>query len=214
MWTLLIGTALSSDLVEAESTRARADREVDEVLARFAHEPSVEQVQAWAVERVRASDLTLDGWLRSSRGFAALPEFRVEYRFDDGWDQDFSYRALDGFVDSPDDTLFASLEDAGRDQDHSVKLRATWDLDELVMSSERIRVLNEVQDLVKLRNDVLSEVTRVYFERRRLQARGVVSAGGSVADRVRDELRVRELTARLDALTGGRFSDELSRDGR
>jgi hypothetical protein len=50
-------------------------------------------------------------------------------------------------------------------------------------------------------------VIRLYFERRRLKAEALASDASDVAPaRVRVELRIQEVEAELDALTGGAFS--------
>ncbi len=77
------------------------------------------------------------------------------------------------------------------------------------MSSEQIRVINESQDIVKLRDKVLDEVTRLYFDRRRLQVELLLSPAGDLRTQLENELRLQELTANLDALTGGSFSASL-----
>ena len=79
------------------------------------------------------------------------------------------------------------------------------------MSSEQIRVINEAQDIVKLRDRVLDEVTRLYFDRRRLQVDILLDTGADLRSRIENELRLQELTANLDALTGGTFSASLPR---
>ena len=106
------------------------------------------------------------------------------------------------------------INDADQGQYQEYKVRLVWDLDKLVMSSERIRVINEAQDLVKLRDKVLSEVTRLYFERRRLQVERLLAPKADLMARVREELRLMELTANIDALTGGAFSAALTSSGR
>jgi hypothetical protein len=53
---------------------------------------------------------------------------------------------------------------------------------------------------------VLEEVTRVYFDRRELQVAMLLDPADTLEGRVALELELQELTARLDALTGGRFS--------
>lgn len=184
---------------------------VDEVMAEFANEPTVLQVQQWAGDNARLNPREVDRWMSSSRTFALLPEVRVEYRIRDGWDQGFQYYPLDGLIDDPNDQVFDLLDDAGRDQDRTFIARATWDLDKLIMSSERIRVINEAQDVVKLRDKVLTEVTRLYFERRRLQVEMLLRPKSDVYALAKDQLRLMELTANLDALTGGTFSEALRR---
>ena len=57
--------------------------------------------------------------------------------------------------------------------------------------------------MVQLRNDIVNEVTRVYFERRRLQIELLREPPESEAKLIETELRVRELTANIDGLTGG-----------
>ena len=64
----------------------------------------------------------------------------------------------------------------------------------------------------QLLEKVLGEVTRLYFERRRLQVDMLLNPKSDLLGQVKDELRLRELTANVDALTGGRFSAGLSGD--
>lgn len=181
-----------------------------EVLAEFAHEPTVQQVQAWATEYTNLSPRLVAGWMGASRSFAALPQLTLEYRLKDGWDQDFRYvDELGNELETSDQEPFAVLDDAGADQDVQYTVRARWELSELIMSSERIRIISEAQDIVKLRDKVLSEVTRLYFERRRVQAETLLSPRSDVLGQVKEQLKLLELTANLDALTGGAFSHAL-----
>lgn len=184
-----------------------------DVLASFDGEPDVGVVHHWTSEYARVRPESVDKWLRASRAFAALPQFRVEYRLKDDWQNDFRYYDDNGqppVTDFPESTPVKTDSDVG--QDRTLLLRATWDLDKLVMSSEQIRVINEAQDVVKLREKVLGEVTRLYFERRRLQVDMLLNPKSDLLGQVKDELRLRELTANVDALTGGRFSAGLSGD--
>ncbi|HMV69809.1 MAG TPA: helix-hairpin-helix domain-containing protein [Myxococcota bacterium] len=180
---------------------------VADVLASFDHEPKVEEVQRWASEYAKVQPELVDRWLAASRGFAALPQLRVSYGLDDNYDNDFDYYDEFGLPPTSDDTPTTDVQTAASvGQRRSIDVVATWDLDKIVMSSEQIRVINEAQDIVKLREKVLGEVTRLYFERRRLQVDVLLNPKVDLAGQVKDELRLRELTANLDAYTGGRFS--------
>ena len=77
------------------------------------------------------------------------------------------------------------------------------------MSSEQIRVLNESQKAVKIREKLMDEVTRLYFDRRRLQVEGLLNPPSSLNDEIEHVLRLQEFTANLDALTGGAFSASI-----
>lgn len=65
--------------------------------------------------------------------------------------------------------------------------------------------------MVQLRDDILDEVTSLYFQRRRLQIELLRSPASGIEERLEKELRLQELTADIDALTGGYLSERLER---
>jgi hypothetical protein len=146
-----------------------AAESVESVLARFAHEPSIQQVHRWATAEAHASPEQVRRWLRQSRSFAALPELTIDGRVRLDWDHGFDYADPYGAEPLLDDELVTVPVDVDQGWTEELQVRLRWQLGDLVMSSERIRVLSEAQDVVKLRDQVLAEVTRAYFERRRLQ---------------------------------------------
>ena len=84
----------------------------------------------------------------------------------------------------------------------------SWDLGDLVWSTDQTTIDSRSKLMVELREDVLDQVTRLYFERRRLQAELAADALEPAAE-FDKQLRVDELTALLDAFTGGKFSSKL-----
>jgi hypothetical protein len=64
--------------------------------------------------------------------------------------------------------------------------------------------------MVQLRDDILDEVTRTYFERRRLQVEAMLFDEKDLQKEIERYLRIQELTANLDALTGGYFSEHIN----
>ena len=192
-------------------TKGKNYQSPNEVLAEFDHEPSVQMVQGWATRYAKLNPELVDRWMRASHTFAALPSLQVEYRLRSDWDQDFRYVTPEGGTVGPGDSPIDVLEDGGLGQDQFYTVRARWDLNELVMSSESIRVINESQDIVKLRDKVLSDVTQLYFERRRVQVDMLLSPSDDLQSQVKDQIRLMELTASIDAYTGGRFTESLAR---
>jgi hypothetical protein len=181
-------------------------------MAQFANEPTVQQVQLWANEYANTSPRQVERWLAQSVTFATLPQVGLEYRLRNDWDEGFDYQNQDG--GSPlvgEQNIQAVAQDADQGQTQEYKVQLDWELDKLVMSSEKIRIISEAQDIVKLRDKVLSEVTRLYFERRRLQVERLIAPKTDLMARVKDELRMMELTANIDALTGGAFSGGTQR---
>jgi hypothetical protein len=181
----------------------------EQVLAQFQGEPTIQQVHAWANDYANTSPLQVQRWLTQSVTFATLPEVTLEYRLQNDYDQGFEYQNADGADPVAGDQVVAVSEDADQGQTQYYTVRLNWELDRLIMSSEKIRVINEAQDIVKLRDKVLAEATRLYFERRRLQVDRLLMPKTDVMARVKDELRLLELTANLDAITGGAFSGGL-----
>ena len=181
---------------------------VDEVLAHFAGEPDVGAVQAMAMSYTKTNPELVEGWLKASRTAFGLPAVTLSYDKDLDDYNTWNYLDLDGNGSVETDEF--QLYNSRADDDDSFGVRLAWRLDKIVMSSERIRVINEAQDIVKLRDKILEDVTRLYFDRRRLQVEQVLSPPGDLRTQLKNELRLQELTANIDALTGGRFSAELS----
>ncbi|MDP2306694.1 MAG: hypothetical protein Q8P18_11785 [Pseudomonadota bacterium] len=194
MIPFLLALALQAPAVAAEF------RTVDEVLARFENEPNVRAVQEMVLEYSKTDPRYVEEWMSASKNAAWLPELKVTYDYDNGYDYDYLYEI------NPQ----GELDKSGVDNDHGVQVYAKWRLDRLVMSSDRIRVISETQDIVKLRDKVLEEVTRLYFDRRRLQVDLLLNAPADLKTQVKNEMRLQELTAQIDAYTGGRFSSAAS----
>ena len=208
--SLRTGTALEVRIRPREADMAFTS--ASDVLGRFKHEPTVNQVQMWAADYANISPERVKRWLSQSSTFAALPEVQLTYYVRDDYDQGFEYFDENGLDPrSPDSNPAAVIQDADSGRQTEYRVRLTFDLDKLIMSSERIRVINEAQDIVKLRDQVLGEVTRLYFERRRLQAERLLAPKSDPLALVKEELRLMELTANIDALTGGAFSAGVAR---
>jgi hypothetical protein len=65
--------------------------------------------------------------------------------------------------------------------------------------------------VVQLRNDILDELNKIYFERRKVKMELAHFSQQDPKKDLEKRLRLEELTASLDALTGGYFSQH-SRD--
>jgi hypothetical protein len=172
-------------------------------MAEFAAEPDVQATQAMALAYTKTNPELVDGWLRASRQAYMLPKLNLQYEHEDDQSQDYEY-TING-----DGDLVPEEDGLDIDRDDKIVVKLEWRLDKLIMSSEQIRVINESQDIVKLRDKVLDEVTRLYFDRRRLQVDLLLNPSSSLKTRIDNELRLQELTANLDALTGGAFSASL-----
>ena len=162
---------------------------------RFGDEPTIQQVHRWAVDYAEVSPDKIKNWRALAGKRALLPDLSVGMDRGDGevfhWDTGTS----------PDTLL------KGRDF-LSWDVSLSWDLGDLVWSTDQTTIDSRSKLMVELREDVLDQVTRLYFERRRLQAELAADALEPAAE-FDKQLRVDELTALLDAFTGGKFSSKL-----
>ena len=90
----------------------------------------------------------------------------------------------------------------------------TWDLGQFIYSDDQTNIDVRSKLMVELRDQILDDVTRSYFERRRLQVELMTDPPSEPKGQLAKELRIQELTAILDGLTGGWFSHELERTSR
>jgi len=200
---LLPEITTGGDLVVREGQQIPADA-VRQILDRYAHEPTIREVQEAAITYSRSHPDTVDSWRARARTSALLPQFQSRVRTD--FDRDSRTRTN---LDAADAVVVTD------DNDNSLLLevRATWDLDRVVFNPDELGVWRETMRMANLRDRVVDEVTRRYYERRRLQIDLELTPPTNVADRVRKELRIQELTADIDAVTGGWFSKKLKKAG-
>jgi hypothetical protein len=103
------------------------------------------------------------------------------------------------------------LTDRDRDRGdfYGVSLTLSWDLGDIAYEPEVIDVSRETREVIELRDDVLDEITQLYFERRRILA-ALAAADPLAADTTGLRLRAAELAAGIDAWTGGWFSERVN----
>ena len=138
------------------------------------------------------------------RGWLPRFEIRGSYGGWDSWrrdhDEAFTYGAARLFLDRED----------GRNRDFGASTALVWDLGDLAYHPESLDVSKEAREIIELRDDVLDEVTQLYFERRRALQEFDSDASLPAAEAARLRLRADELGSGLDAWTGGWWSRALS----
>lgn len=157
--------------------------------------PSIGQVQRAAIQYAEVSPEKITRWRALARVKALLPRLTVDL------DRDRN-RTVASATSGGKTTFSIGPED----ESLSVGLSLTWDFGELIWNPDQTSIDSRSRLTVKLRKEILEEVTKLYFERKRLLAEfGANPTEDEVLQRER-QLRVGELTAQLDALTGGYFS--------
>ena len=162
----------------------------------FNHEPGINEVHQLAIDYAEVNHEKISNWRILARKKALLPDLSV------GLDRSATDLFHWDTGSSPD-----KLQ-RGRDFiDWDVSM--SWDLSDLVWSTDQTTIDSRSKLMVELREDILDEVTRLYFERRRIQTELVIDHALDPRLKIDQEMRIAELTALIDALTGGEFSKKI-----
>lgn len=191
--TLLATLALAA-AASAQPRRAD-DPEVRAALDALQREPSIRTVQQAALRFYEVSPETVSSLRRRAAAKSLAPEISTGYR----------YNSTDALLDQFDlvggDPDAPALVDAAEAKVHEVEVVATWNLPRLVFNPEVL----DVASLGVLQKELMKEVTELYYTRRRLQVDLILAPPQDPATRISRELRLEELTAKLDGMTGGLF---------
>jgi len=186
----------SISFVFADENAASLENQTQDILKKFAGEPTIRDVQNAAIEYAEVNPAKIKEWRDSAAKKALLPNVSVglDRYATDYWHWDSGTNP---------DTLQKGKDVVCWD------VRMAWDLGDLIWSSDQTSIDTRSKLMVELRDDIMNEVTRTYFERRRLQINLAALPIQDLKLSIEKELRLQELTADIDALTGGYFSKQL-----
>ncbi|MBO5753813.1 MAG: hypothetical protein J6S69_09040 [Proteobacteria bacterium] len=189
-----------------------AAQEEQEIMARFAHEPTIEETQAAAVEYIGLSAERLEGLYSRAGGSNALPKslyYELQYR-----DKDTDRPQKEYNYNDPASNDWATFKQKEYHQDEVYlqhKMRAQWDLSRVVYNPDQLRVVSQMNSATKTRDSLLKAVTKTYFARRKLQIDLMLNPPSDITEKLEMDLRLQEMTAQLDAQTGGWFSKNIKK---
>ena len=187
-------------------------QDAESIMAQFNHEPTIEATQQAAIAYAGLSSERLEGMYDRAGGSHALPKilsYEFTYR-----DQDRDQPQQVFTYENGDTKTWKSLKKTTYEQDTDYmqhRAKAQWDLTGLVYNSDQLRVVSQMNTAAKTRDSILKEVTKTYFQRRKAQIDMITNPPKDVAGMLNAELKIQELTATLDALTGGWFSRQLKK---
>jgi len=186
--------------VAAQEYRTISQYSADNLLDLFSKEPTVGDVQRAAIRYNDVGNGKIQRWHAASRLKALVPDISINkglsthntIDMDRGGTND-----RDFYVLGPDSTS------------RSDSLNFGWDLKDLVWSTDQTSIDSREKLMVELREDIVSEVTRLYFERRRLLMELFLNRPAAKKDYLESLLRIDEITSYIDGLTDGYLSKEL-----
>jgi photosystem II stability/assembly factor-like uncharacterized protein len=183
-----------------DSMALQGENRSREILAYFQKEPTIQKLQEVAMRYAEVHPEKISQWRKQASRSAWIPSLNVGY--DKGTDETVE---LDrGGTNDPDTFIIGPKED---DRDFSIDL--TWDLSELIWNPDQTSIDNRSKLMVQLREDLLSQLTHLYFARRRLQIKSLLNPTRDLAEEMDLETQIQEYTASIDALTGSYLSRSL-----
>ncbi len=110
------------------------------------------------------------------------------------------------FIDRNQDNLLLKRvipDDVMERRTFYIELRAIWSLGQLFWARTEANFVAQLRILRNLRNKLITRVIRLYYARRRLQLRLLTRPPRSLERYMRKLLKIQELTAYLDGMSGG-----------
>ncbi len=161
-------------------------------------EPSIVELHRAAVRYAEVEPNKITNWRRQAAIKALLPEVSVGYDKDvDSTVTSSTSSGKTSYTIGPDDTSYG--------WDFSVK----WDLGDLVYNDDQTSIDSRSKLMVQLRNDVLEQLNTAYFERKKLQKQLDKIPDKTSEAYLEREIKIEELTAQIDGLTGGYLSRNI-----
>lgn len=187
--------------VNSENTFEYPRIDYEEFKDQFNYEPSIEEIHRLAVDYAEVHPDKIKEWRAGAKNKAWFPSLDIGVDGGRGLTRNDSVFGSSSSGGShyigPDDK--SSSEDLGWD------VSLSWDLADVIWNSDQTTIDGRSKLMVELREDILNQVTRLYYERRRLQAE-LLAAGEDPRAAFDRKMRIDELTALIDGLTGGEFS--------
>lgn len=164
------------------------------------YEPKIRDVQEAAIRYAEVSPEKISQWRKKAAKKALLPQVSV------GLDRNSTdlWHWEGGSTTKTDDDILRRGKDS---VDWDVSL--SWNLSDLIWNDAQTSIDVRSKLMVELRDNILDQVNKLYFERLRVKSELDSLAIEDRNKRFDKQLKLEELTASLDALTSGYYSEQL-----
>jgi len=164
--------------------------------ALFAGEPTFRQLQKAAIDFAEVNPEKIKNWRTQARLKALMP--KVSCGMDSNRSTNYQI-----YTSATKDYVVGGPDDISGGWDFSI----SWDLGDLVWGTDQTSIDVRSRLMVQLRNDILDDLRRAYYERRRVQYELAAEPPQDPKVRFEKELRLSELTQAIDDLTGNYLSE-------
>ena len=172
----------------------------------FSLEPTIQETQAKALRFSGIpSGMQFGAYKRQARLRNVLPQIDTSFDNSDYALNSLETRGSDQY-DSADSSINSSLDKnrkAAMDNEFNTGFRFTWHLDRLIYDPEIIDIVNSARVSANIRENLLTELTQIYFQRKNLLSELM---SNPFSRTMTQKFKLQELTADIDARTGGWYS--------
>lgn len=186
---------------EATNQYIDVERNMKTLKITYDNEPSFKALQQAAMKFAEVDPDKIAKWRTQARMKALVPKFSV------GLDHGNSSNA-EIYTSATNKYVVVGPDDVNDGWDMSV----SWDLAGIIWSDDQTNIDVRSRLTTQLRNDILDDLRRAYFERKRLQFEMISNPPQDPKLRFEKELRVQELTQAIDDLTGNYLSDRIKKE--
>jgi len=193
-------------LYKLESGRYAHDQYIDvernlkSMKIAFDNEPSFRQLQQAALKFNEVSPDKIRLWRDQARIRALLPKVSL------GMDKNRSTNT-EIYTSATKEYAVVGPDDFSNGFDLSI----SWELGDLIWSDDQTNIDVRSRLTTQLRNDILDDLRRVYYERKRLQFELMTNPPQEGKARFDKEMRIQELSQAIDDLTGNYLSDHMKK---
>ena len=166
----------------------------------FDSEPPFGQLQRQAMRFAEVNPEKITNWRNQARLKALIPKVTV------GIDKNRSTNS-EIYTSATRDYVAVGPDDLSNGFDLSL----SWELSDLIWSDDQTNIDVRSRLTTQLRNDILDDLRRVYYERKRLQFELSDAPPKDLKTRFEKEMRLQELTQAIDDLTGNYLSEHTQK---
>jgi len=161
-------------------------------------EPTYKELQQAALKYAEVGPDKIKRWRAEARARGLLP--RVSVSVDKKRSDNYEI-----YTSATKDYMFTGPDDTS--DGWSVGL--SWEVGDLIWSDDQTNIDVRSRLTTQLRNDILDDLRRAYYERKRLQFELMTNPPRDGNLRFEKELRLQELTHAIDDLTGNYLSEHI-----
>jgi photosystem II stability/assembly factor-like uncharacterized protein len=173
-------------------------RQDNSIAMYYKDEPDISEVQQAAIKYAEVEPEKIARWRRQAKVKAILPKLTVGLDRSETTNYEIYTSATARYV-----------YEGPYDKSDGWDVTLSWELGDLIWSDAQTSIDVRSRLMVELRGNILDEVTKIYFERLRVKMELNNLSLEERKKRFEKELKLQELAASLDALTGGYFSQRL-----